>query len=58
MVPKTLSKLNVARHQLDTALDLFIKDRDAVNVSPPAAANWSMQLRLLRTFNQAAPMHH
>ncbi|MDN4982294.1 hypothetical protein QY049_03530 [Bradyrhizobium sp. WYCCWR 13022] len=28
----TLSKLNVARHQLGTALDLFIKDRDPIAV--------------------------
>ncbi|RXG88727.1 hypothetical protein [Bradyrhizobium zhanjiangense] len=28
----TLNKLNVARHQLGTALDLFIKDRDPVAV--------------------------
>ncbi|MFK4657150.1 hypothetical protein [Bradyrhizobium japonicum] len=28
----TLNKLNVARHQLGTALDLFIKDRDPIAV--------------------------
>ncbi|WP_347882443.1 hypothetical protein [Bradyrhizobium sp. SSUT18] len=30
--PNALTKLNVARHQLGTALDLFIKDRDPVAV--------------------------
>jgi hypothetical protein len=28
----TLTKLDIARHQLGTALDLFIRDRDAVSV--------------------------
>jgi hypothetical protein len=28
----SLTKLNVARHQLGTALDLFIRDRDPIAV--------------------------
>src|SRR3984893_17563653 len=28
----SLTKLNVARHQLGTALDLFIRDRDPISV--------------------------
>jgi hypothetical protein len=28
----TLTKLDIARHQLGSALDLFIRDRDAVSV--------------------------
>jgi hypothetical protein len=49
-----LTKLNVARHQLGTALDLFIRDRDPISVQCLACGGGEL-IEQLATLNNLRP---
>src|SRR5260370_534581 len=49
-----LTKLNVARHQLGTALDLFIRDRDPISVQCLACGGGEL-IEQIATLNNLRP---